>query len=63
MYITYLNAKKAPTTSPGMAMMMLIPIRSDITMANMPQLIEAIISISMAGFVAAKSHLILGERV
>ncbi|MDQ3847808.1 MAG: hypothetical protein M3261_02495 [Thermoproteota archaeon] len=61
--MAYLKAKKAPTTRPGMAMMILIPIRSDITIAKTPQLIEAIISISMAGFVAAKSHLILEERV
>ena len=58
-YIAYLKAKNAPIIKPGMAMISDIPIRKDKKIARIPQLSEPTISIRIAGFVAAKSNLML----
>ncbi|HZA99938.1 MAG TPA: hypothetical protein VE308_02835 [Nitrososphaera sp.] len=56
-YIAYLKAKNDPITRPGMAMISDIPASSHRNTAKTAQLSEPIISIRIAGFVAAKSHL------
>jgi hypothetical protein len=58
-YIAYLKAKNAPIIKPGIAMISDIPIRNDNNTARIPQLSEPTISIRIAGFVAAKSILML----
>lgn len=52
---TYLKAKNAPITRPGIAIMSDSPIISDRKTAKRPQLSEPIITIRIADFVAAKS--------
>ena len=54
-YITYLKAKNAPITKPGMAMISDSPNISHRKTAKTPQLSEPIITIRIADFVAAKS--------
>ncbi len=54
-YITYLKAKNAPITKPGIAIISDSPIISDRKTAKRPQLSEPIITIRIADFVAAKS--------
>ncbi len=58
-YIAYLKAKNAPIAKPGMAMISGIPIINDKKIAKTPQLSEPIISMRIAGFVAAKSNNVL----
>src|SRR3712207_2335193 len=58
-YVAYLKAKNPPITKPGIAMISDIPIRNDKKIAKTPQLSEPTISIRIAGFVAAKSNLML----
>jgi hypothetical protein len=58
-YIAYLKAKNAPIIKPGIAIIRDTPSRSDKKIAKIPQLSEPIITIIIAGFVAAKSNLLL----
>lgn len=57
--MAYLKAKNAPITKPGIATISDIPIKNDKKIAKIPQLSEPIITIIIAGFVAAKSNLLL----
>ena len=58
-YIAYLKAKNAPISKPGIAIIRDIPSRSDKKIAKIPQLSEPIITIIIAGLVAAKTNLML----
>ena len=54
-YVIYLKAKNAPIIKPGRAMISDMPITSDMKIAITPQISETIISIRIAGLVAATS--------
>ena len=56
-YVAYLKAKNAPIIKPGIAIIRDTPSKSHKKIAKIPQLSEPIITIIIAGFVAAKSNL------
>ncbi|MDP9015469.1 MAG: hypothetical protein M3M87_01740 [Thermoproteota archaeon] len=58
-YVAYLKAKNAPIIKPGTAIIRDTPSKSHKKIAKIPQLSEPIITIIIAGLVAAKTNLML----